>query len=107
MKFTDRKLGKSRDVDLEEIAQNGYALSVNNYVADDVQKEKIDPLYEQVAARADAMKRFRASLEFDAIVCCLEHYSDGFNPLDFIDDLQKVLNEAKRKLAEKGIHRKI
>ena len=27
--------------------------------------------------------------------------------LDFIDDLQNVLNEAKRKLAEKGIHRKI
>ena len=37
-------------------------------VAEDVQKEKIDPLYEQVTARAAAMKRFRASLEFDAIV---------------------------------------
>ena len=52
-------------------------------------------------------KAFRASLEFDALVCWLEHYRDGFNPLDFIDDLQKVLNEAKRKLAEKGIHRNI
>ena len=85
MKFTDRKLGNSRDVDLEEIARNGYALSVNHYVAEDVQKEKIDPLYEQVAARAADLKRFRASLEFDAIVCWLENYRDGFNPLDFID----------------------
>lgn len=76
-------------------------------VAEDVQKDKIDPLHEQVTARAAAMKRFRASLEFDAIVCGIEHYRDGFNPLDFIDDLQNVLDEAKRKLAEKGIHRKI
>lgn len=68
VKFTDRKLGKSRDVDLEEIARNGYSLSVNNYVADDVQKEKIDPLHEQVVARAADLKRLRASLEFDAIV---------------------------------------
>lgn len=77
------------------------------YVADDVQKEKIDPLHEQVVARAADLKRLRASLEFDAIVCGIEHYRDGFNPLDFIDDLQNVLDEAKRKLAEKGIHRKI
>lgn len=28
-------------------------------------------------------------------------------PEIYVDDLQKVLNEAKRKLAEKGIHRKI
>lgn len=105
VKFTDRKLGKSRDVDLEEIARNGYALSVNNYVAEDVQKAKIDPLKEQVAARAAALKHFRASLECDALFCWLEHYRDGFHPLDFIDDLQKVLNEAKRKLAEKGINR--
>ena len=53
------------------------------------------------------MKHFRASLEFDAIVFGIEHYRDGFNPIDFIDDLQNVLNEAKRKLAENGIHRKI
>ena len=70
-------------------------------------KAEIDPLKEQVAARAADLKRFRASLEFDALVCLLEHYRDGFNPLDFIDDLQNVLNEAKRKLAENGIHRKI
>ena len=107
VKFTGRKLCKSRDVDLDEIARNGYALSVNHYVAEDVQKDKIDPLHEQVAARAEDLKRFRTSLEFDALVCWLEHYRDGFNPLDFIDDLQKVLNEAKRKLAEKGIHRNI
>lgn len=68
---------------------------------------KIDPLHEQMAARAADLKRFRESLEFDALVCWLEHYRDGFNPIDFIDDLQNVLNEAKRNLAEKGIHRKI
>ena len=59
-------------------------------------------------------KAFRESLkesvtavddcDFDALVCWLEHYREGFNPLDFIDDLQNVLDEAKRKLAENGIH---
>lgn len=49
----------------------------------------------------------RSFFQKDAIVCWLEHYRDGFNPLDFIDDMQKILNEAKRNLAEKGIHRKI
>ena len=42
-------------------------------------------------------KAFRESLKKSGV----------FNQLDFIDDLQNVLNEAKRKLAEKGIHRKI
>lgn len=64
-------------------------------------------MHEQVVARAADLKRLRASLEFDAIVCGIEHYRDGFNPLDFIYDLQKVINEAKQKLSEKGINRNI
>lgn len=105
VKFTDRKLGESRDVSLEEIAGNGYTLSVNNYLVADLEKPETDPLAEQMKARTAALKHFRASLEVDALVCWLEHYRDGFQPLDFIDDLQKILNDAKRKLSEKGIKR--
>ena len=42
-------------------------------------------------------KAFRESLKKSGV----------FNQLDFIDDLQKAINDAKRKLAEKGINRKI
>lgn len=41
----------------------------------------------------------------------LDEFMRSFFPKDvpeiYVDDLQNVLNEAKRKLAEKGIHRKI
>lgn len=105
--FEKKETGETREVDLDEIEKNGFNLSVCQYIEPKSDKAEIDPLKEQVAARAADLKRFRESLEFDALVCWLEHYRDGFNPLDFIDDLQNVLNEAKRKLAENGIHRKI
>lgn len=105
--FEKKETGETREVNLDEIEKNGFNLSVCQYIEPKSDKAEIDPLKEQVAARAADLKRFRESLEFDALVCRLEHYRDGFNPLDFIDDLQNVLNEAKRKLAEKGIHRKI
>ena len=59
-------------------------------------------------------KAFRESLKKIGVFYTpkkLAEFMRSFFPKDvpeiYVDDLQNVLNEAKRKLAEKGIHRKI
>lgn len=102
VKFTDRKLGKSRDVDLEEIEKNGFNLSVCQYIEPKSDKAEIDPVAEQIKGRDSALKWLRASIRVDATVCELERFRQPeFDHVDFLNRLQKIIAEEKAAFLKK------
>ena len=86
--FENKETGETREVNLDEIEKNGFNLSVCQYIDPKSDKAKIDPLNEQVAARAAALNHLRASIRVDATVCELERFRQPeFDHVDFLNRL--------------------
>lgn len=100
--FEKKETGESREVEFEEIEKNGFNLSVCQYIEPKSDKAKIDPLKEQVAARAAALNHLRASIRVDATVCELERFRQPeFDHVDFLNRLQKIIAEEKAAFLKK------
>ena len=100
--FEKKETGETREVDLDEIEKNGFNLSVCQYIEPKSDKAEIDPLKEQVAARAAALNHLRASIRVDATVCELERFRQPeFDHVDFLNRLQKIIAEEKAAFLKK------
>ena len=100
--FEKKETGESREVEFEEIEKNGFNLSVCQYIEPKSDKAEIDPLKEQVAARAAALNHLRASIRVDATVCELERFRQPeFDHVDFLNRLQKIIAEEKAAFLKK------
>ena len=100
--FEKKETGETREVNLDEIEKNGFNLSVCQYIEPKSDKEEIDPLKEQVAARAAALNHLRASIRVDATVCELERFRQPeFDHVDFLNRLQKIIAEEKAAFLKK------
>lgn len=100
--FEKKETGETREVNLDEIEKNGFNLSVCQYIEPKSDKAKIDPLKEQVAARAAALNHLRASIRVDATVCELERFRQPeFDHVDFLNRLQKIIAEEKAAFLKK------
>lgn len=86
--FEDRESHEERAVTLEEVRENGFCLSVSNYIQKEVVKEQIDPLALNVRARAQFLRRLKSELEFDREVCEME----GISITPFIRQIRDVLS---------------
>ena len=91
IEFIDNGNKLSRMVSIEEVASNGYALSVSNYVAPEVIKEHVDPLQLEDRAQQEFILKLKQELEFSKMVCGFE----GFNFNVFVNELQAVLDTYK------------
>jgi type I restriction system adenine methylase HsdM len=83
--FIDDNLKKERIVGFEEIKSNDFNLSVNQYVKEEKEIINIDPIELQMQARKCFLNKLRAELEFDKMVCEMEH-------IDFNDYLKQICN---------------
>ena len=100
--FEKKETGETREVNLDEIEKNGFNLSVCQYIEPKSDKAEIDPLKEQVAARAAALNHLRASIRVDATVCELERFMQPeFDHVDFLNRLQKIIAEEKAAFLKK------
>ena len=100
--FEKKETGETREVNLDEIEKNGFNLSVCQYIEPKSDKAEIDPLKEQVAARAAALNHLRASIRVDAMVCELERFRQPeFDHVDFLNRLQKIIAEEKAAFLKK------
>ena len=100
--FEKKETGETREVNLDEIEKNGFNLSVCQYIEPKSDKAEIDPLKEQVAARAAALNHLRASIRVDATVCELERFRQPeFDHVDFLNRLQKIIAEEKAAFLKK------
>ena len=88
IEFIDSENKLSRIVEIKEIAQNNYNLSVSSYVQKPVERVFQDPIDLQNAARAQMIRKIKADIELDRLVCQIEGI--GFD--DYLNDLKNIIN---------------
>lgn len=86
--FIDYEKDKSYVASFEEIKRNDFVLSINSFIKEEVIKVKYDPKELQINSRESMIKKIKADIEFDKMVCELEGYD--FN--EYLDSLQNVIS---------------
>lgn len=86
--FIDYEKDKSYVASFEEIKRNNFVLSINSFIKEEVIKVKYDPKELQTSSRESMIKKIKADIEFDKMVCELEGYD--FN--EYLDSLQNVIS---------------
>lgn len=86
--FIDYEKDKSYVASFEEIKRNDFVLSINSFIKEEVIKVKYDPKELQINSRESMIKKIKADIEFDKMVCELEGYD--FN--EYLDSLQNVVS---------------
>lgn len=79
---------RKETVSLEQIIENGYVLSTNSFIQDEVVKEPVDPAELETSARAAFLAHLRKELEFEQQICRME----GISMKPFIDEIRNVLD---------------
>ena len=86
IEFIDTEKNKSYTATIEEVKQNDFVLSVSAFIQEDVIKIKYNPNELQANSRAAMIKKIKADIEIDKMVCELE----GYNFTEYLDSLQAV-----------------
>jgi type I restriction system adenine methylase HsdM len=86
--FIDYEKDKSYVASFEEIKRNDFVLSINSFIKEEVIKVKYDPKELQINSRESMIKKLKADIEFDKMVCELEGYD--FN--EYLDSLRNVIS---------------
>lgn len=87
IEFIDTEKNKSYTATLEEVKDNDFVLSVSAFVQDEVKKIKYNPTELQANSRAYMIRKIKADIEIDKMVCELE----GYNFTEYLDSLQEVV----------------
>lgn len=80
----------------EEVAENGYQLSVSTYVVDEVVRPQIDPVEIETQARLAFLKRLRNELSFEKMVCDFE----GLSMEPFLNDITVIVDSYRQPQCE-------
>ena len=80
-------------IEQNEIAENDFNLSVNIYLEEEVEREKIDPVVLENEARRSFLERLRRELDFDKMVCEME----GVSIQPFIKAIRIIVNKYTEK----------
>ena len=88
IEFIDTEKNKSYIAKIDEIRNNDYVISVNSFVQDEVIKIKYNPNELQANSRASMIRKIKADIEIDKMVCKLE----GYNFTEYLDSLQAVVS---------------
>ena len=75
IEFIDTEKNKSYTATLEEVKDNDFVLSVSAFVQDEVKKIKYNPTELQANSRAYMIRKIKADIEIDKMVCELEGYN--------------------------------
>ena len=87
--FIDDETKREKIVTFDEVKENNFVLSVQNYLPVEQKKEDIDPIELEYSARKIFLTKLRNELYFDKQVCEFE----GLNFNDFLQDIKNVLKE--------------
>ena len=98
IRFADHASGREYTASFEEVEQNGFTLSPSTYIVVEDEREAIDPLAVEMAARAEALRYLNAQLAFSKHAIAV-HEILGIQPLpplsEFINDITNLLNQYK------------
>lgn len=88
IEFIDTEKNKSYTAKIDEVRNNDYVISVSSFVQDEVKLIKYNPNELQSNARASMIRKIKADIEIDKMVCELE----GYNFTEYLDSLQDVIS---------------
>ena len=74
-------------VSRQEVAENGFGLSVSNYIQEEIKQEYIDPIELELHARKAFLQKLENELEFEKTVCEME----GISMKPFITAIKNVI----------------
>lgn len=80
---------KTKIIHQKEVVENGYCLSVSNYIQDDVIKEEVNPIELELHARKAFLQKLENELEFEKTVCEME----GISMQPFINAIKNILGK--------------
>lgn len=80
---------KTKIVSQKEVEENGFCLSVSNYIQEDVIKEEIDPIELELHARKTFLQKLEKELEFEKTVCEME----GISMQPFINAIKVIIKK--------------
>lgn len=90
--FEDKELKQERTVALQEIQQNDYNLSVNQYIHKEEVKENINPIELENDARQSMLNKLEKDIKVDLMICEFEKIDIN----SYLDDLVDVINKYRR-----------
>lgn len=80
---------KEITVTQDEVAKNGYNLTVSYYIEEEVEKEEINPIELENTARKAFLDKLRKELDFEKMVCEME----GISMQPLINAIKKIIRE--------------
>lgn len=80
---------KEITVTQDEVAKNGYSLTVSYYIEEETEKEEINPIELENTARKAFLDKLRKELDFEKMVCEME----GISMQPFINSIKKIVRE--------------
>lgn len=94
IEFIDKETNKSKIVSIDEITKNDFTLSCNMYLSESKKEINIDKFQLMKDARLDNLRRLKADIELDKMICMIENWDCH---KDYINDLKQVLIKAGEK----------
>jgi type I restriction system adenine methylase HsdM len=87
IEFIDSEKNKSYTATFEEIQKNDFVLSVNAFVKEQIIKSEFNPIELQQNARKGMLRRIKADIELDRMICEME----GYNFNEYLVDIETLI----------------
>lgn len=91
IEFIDTEKNKRYTATLEEVKKNNFVLSVSAFVQDEVIKIKYNPNELQANSRASMIRKIKADIEMDKMICEMEGYNFTEYLLSIIELIETYL----------------
>ena len=87
IQFIDSEKNKSYTASFDEVKKNDFTLSVSAFVIDEKEEIKHNPIELQENSRKGMIKKIKADIEIDKMICELE----GYNFKEYLDEIQTLV----------------
>lgn len=87
IEFIDTEKNKRYTATLEEVMKNDFVLSVSAFVQDEVIKIKYDPNELQANSRTSMIRKIKADIEMDKMICEIE----GYNFTEYLLSIKELI----------------
>lgn len=87
IEFIDTEKNKNYTATLEDVKKNDFVLSVSAFLQDEVIKIKYDPNELQANSRASMIRKIKADIEMDKMICEME----GYNFTEYLLSIKELI----------------
>lgn len=89
--FEDRETAETKEVEIDEIRNNNFNLSVSSYVVKEIPKERIDPVQVEFACEKDVIQRILSQFNFTKLAMGIAGRDDIY--INFVQQVDKTVRD--------------